>query len=275
MTSKRKSPLKRCKSHQCRKQTSPRRCVNKNSPAAIDCKKSKAKSPPKQKRQVKPKVPSKQKSKRRSPVKSKYSPVRPTHIYRREVSPCCEGKCRTLNSPRRCVDINSPKSLGCRWVLLTPKNVDMYRNIDMYPVTWRDDEKFDDSTRRDGNSLFESLAEKLYGTRMAYNRVRQEIVRYTEKNPEFFRKFMYMKSLPEEFFEDYLADISTDGEYGGDVTLVAAANLYNRIIHVIRYVNNEYVARDFVPVVVVEQTPEVRLYQIDDDHFGRIVTAPH
>lgn len=96
MVSKKKSPQRKrspCKPHQCRKRTSPRRCVNRDGPMRTDC------SPSMQR----PRLPSPRKSVQGSPVKS---PMRPLS----ELKPCLEGYCRTMSSPRRCRKIEGSTS---------------------------------------------------------------------------------------------------------------------------------------------------------------------
>lgn len=105
MVSKKKSPQRKrspCKPHQCRKRTSPRRCVNRDGPNRTDC------SPSMQR----PRLPSPRKSPRKSVKRSAGKGM---------LKPCPEGQCRAFGSPRRCIKrVGSNSGRKCMDELVNP-----------------------------------------------------------------------------------------------------------------------------------------------------------
>jgi hypothetical protein len=89
----------------------------------------------------------------------------------------------------------------------------------------------------DGNCLFRSLSDQLYydyGNR--HEQTRQDICDYIEFMEEEFSVFLVLDENEEDEdaanFEEYVRTMRSDGEWGGNLELVAAARLYGRNIKV-------------------------------------------
>ena len=93
-------------------------------------------------------------------------------------------------------------------------------------------------TLPDGNCLFRSLSDQLYYDHgQAHADVRHEICNYLEAHESFFSLFLDLddeetKGEDAADFDDYVQTMRLDGEWGGNLELVAAARLYRRRIRV-------------------------------------------
>eukprot|EP01132_Coremiostelium_polycephalum_P003996 gene3996-4997_t len=83
----------------------------------------------------------------------------------------------------------------------------------------------------DGNCLFRSIADQLENAPQNYQKYRQAIVTFIEQNKDIYSPFID----DEEFdsFEDYIREMRTDGEWGGNIEIQAASLIYtvNVTIH--------------------------------------------
>jgi len=94
----------------------------------------------------------------------------------------------------------------------------------------------------DGNCLFRALSDQLYGDygQRYFHMVRNDICDYMESRESEFVHFLVLddndaKKLGEEdakSYQHYMDQMRRDGEWGGNVELVAAARLYQRDITV-------------------------------------------
>lgn len=90
----------------------------------------------------------------------------------------------------------------------------------------------------DGNCLFRSLADQLYADYgRAHADVRDEICDYLQGHQNFFGLFLDLddedgKGEDASDFADYVHTMRGDGEWGGNLELVAASRLYRRHIRV-------------------------------------------
>ncbi|KAL7520578.1 hypothetical protein ACHAWX_005294 [Stephanocyclus meneghinianus] len=87
----------------------------------------------------------------------------------------------------------------------------------------------------DGNCLFRSLSDQLYhdaGSQHAI--VRNEICNHLSRHRESFECFLLMNDEDEDVvdFDEYVAKMREDGEWGGNVELVAASRVYKRDIRI-------------------------------------------
>ena len=82
----------------------------------------------------------------------------------------------------------------------------------------------------DGNCLFRALARQLYGDEQAYFQVRQEVMGYIVSERDHFELFME----DDEPFDDYVSRLRTNGEWGGNAEVFAAAQLYRADISIYR-----------------------------------------
>jgi len=85
----------------------------------------------------------------------------------------------------------------------------------------------------DGNCLFRALSDQLYGDYgNRHEEIRSDICEYMEENKEDFKVFLVLDddSCEEgddgKDFESYIQKMREDGEWGGNLELVAAARLY-------------------------------------------------
>eukprot|EP00667_Euglena_gracilis_P022743 EG_transcript_25438 len=81
----------------------------------------------------------------------------------------------------------------------------------------------------DGNCLFRAAADQMYETSAKHAAVRQETVQYIRAHPEAFAPFVE----DDEPFEDYIARMQQDSEWGGNIEIQAMSLLYRAdvIIH--------------------------------------------
>ena len=131
----------------------------------------------------------------------------------------------------------------------TRKKKKNYRNGNNYQ-SGVDDYKLRESVERDGmsiidmhsdgNCLFRSLSDQLFGDYGEdHETVRSEICDFMERNKEDFEIFLVFQdegdpNTEEDAadFESYISTMRQDGEWGGNLELVAAARRYRRKITV-------------------------------------------
>lgn len=87
----------------------------------------------------------------------------------------------------------------------------------------------------DGNCLFRSLSDQLFGDYgNAHFDVRSAVCDFMEQNEGDFRVFLVFEDEDDDDqdeedardFEDYIENMRHDGEWGGNLEVVAAARLY-------------------------------------------------
>ena len=84
----------------------------------------------------------------------------------------------------------------------------------------------------DGNCLFRALSDQLYGDYgNRHDEVRSEVCNFMEDNEDEFKLFLVFEDDTEEEedakdFDHYIEVMRSDGEWGGNLELVAAARLY-------------------------------------------------
>lgn len=89
--------------------------------------------------------------------------------------------------------------------------------------------------KSDGNCLFRSLSDQLYhDSGSKHDVVRDEICNHLSQNKETFECFLLMEDDDEDImdFEEYVAKMRGDGEWGGNVELYAASRVYRRSIRI-------------------------------------------
>lgn len=89
----------------------------------------------------------------------------------------------------------------------------------------------------DGNCLFRSLSDQLYhdyGNN--HEEIRQDVCDYIELMEDEFSVFLVLDENEEDEdaanFEEYVQTMRSEGEWGGNLELVAAARLYRRDVQV-------------------------------------------
>jgi hypothetical protein len=85
----------------------------------------------------------------------------------------------------------------------------------------------------DGNCLFRALSDQLHGDLgNDHDDVRSEICDFMEDNQDDFKLFLVLddddceEGDDAKDFESYMSNMRQDGEWGGNLELVAAARLY-------------------------------------------------
>ncbi|KAL7462154.1 hypothetical protein ACHAXS_002543 [Conticribra weissflogii] len=87
----------------------------------------------------------------------------------------------------------------------------------------------------DGNCLFRSLSDQLHhDSGSSHFQIRDDICNHLSKNKEEFSMFLLMEDGDEDVmnFEEYVEKMRRDGEWGGNVELVAASRVYGRGIKI-------------------------------------------
>ncbi|CAA7051997.1 unnamed protein product [Microthlaspi erraticum] len=86
--------------------------------------------------------------------------------------------------------------------------------------------------KSDGNCQFRAIADQVYKSADFHKRVRQEIVQQLKSRPNAYKEY-YGKLQYHIQFKEYVQDMSNDSEWGDDITLRAAADVYGVKIVVI------------------------------------------
>jgi OTU domain-containing protein 3 len=84
----------------------------------------------------------------------------------------------------------------------------------------------------DGNCLFRALSDQLYGDMgICHDHVRSDICDFMADNQDDFKVFLVFDDEGDEGedakdFDSYISSMRQDGDWGGNLELVAAARLY-------------------------------------------------
>lgn len=127
----------------------------------------------------------------------------------------------------------------------------------------------------DGNCLFRALSDQLHGDHgNNHENIRAEVCDFMEKNKQDFEIFLVFQDEDDPNMEDDAADFETyisnmrqDGEWGGNLELVAAARLYRRKITVysstLAAFSIEHDESDL-------SGPQLRVSYHDNDHYNSV-----
>ncbi|POG59875.1 hypothetical protein GLOIN_2v1718436 [Rhizophagus irregularis DAOM 181602=DAOM 197198] len=74
----------------------------------------------------------------------------------------------------------------------------------------------------DGNCLFRSLSDQFYGNTKQHSKIRKEVCDYLERNRDHFQYFVE----DDKTFDYHLSQMRKVGTYGGNMELVAFAQLH-------------------------------------------------
>ena len=94
----------------------------------------------------------------------------------------------------------------------------------------------------DGNCLFRALSDQLHRDRGgSHDQIRSDICDYIEDNKNDFSVFLVLEDDDEDAadFESYIKTMREDGEWGGNLELVAAARIYRYVFITIVQVSCE------------------------------------
>lgn len=125
----------------------------------------------------------------------------------------------------------------------------------------------------DGNCLFRSLSDQLYGDYgKMHEEIRSDICDYMEKNKEDFQLFLVLDddSCEEgddaKDFESYIQTMRGDAEWGGNLELVAAARLYERKVTVFSAALSAY----SIEPNIKPSGPDLLVSFHDNDHYNSV-----
>ncbi|GAB5367283.1 hypothetical protein AAMO2058_001216900 [Amorphochlora amoebiformis] len=82
----------------------------------------------------------------------------------------------------------------------------------------------------DGNCLFRTISHQVYGNPRHHRIVRLKILEYVEAEASFFRQYVF-----DEDFSAYTRRLKQDGEWGGEVEVRAACEMYGRSVEIFHY----------------------------------------
>ena len=85
----------------------------------------------------------------------------------------------------------------------------------------------------DGNCLFRALSHQLYGSQDFYDVIRTKCCEYIEHEKQFFGGFIGDLNGTVTFM-DYLRNMTKDGTWGGNLELMALAEIYQKTIEIYR-----------------------------------------
>jgi hypothetical protein len=93
---------------------------------------------------------------------------------------------------------------------------------------WIDDNRAIVDMDADGNCLFRAISDQLYWDfGNSHESIRQDISDYLEAFEKDFSGFLVLEEDEDAAdFESYIYNMRQDGEWGGNLELVAAARLY-------------------------------------------------
>ena len=94
----------------------------------------------------------------------------------------------------------------------------------------------------DGNCLFRALSDQLHGHQNDHKSLRAKAINYLRENKETFK--FYIED--DQTFDDYIADMSKDGFWGGQLEMTALAEILNFNV-VVHQVNAPIMAQTFHP----------------------------
>ncbi|XP_010492832.1 PREDICTED: OTU domain-containing protein DDB_G0284757-like, partial [Camelina sativa] len=105
--------------------------------------------------------------------------------------------------------------------------------------------------KSDGNCQFRALADQLYKTSDSHKLVRQEIVQQLKSHPKMYKGFVNNMN-----FSDYVKNMSKNSEWGDEVTLKAAADVY---------------AVKIVLITSIKQTPFIKVLPKSQKEPDRVI----
>ena len=74
----------------------------------------------------------------------------------------------------------------------------------------------------DGNCMFSSLADQLFGDQSRHDELRVETVRYIKSNRDYYSLFIE----DDENIDEYIRWIARDGHWGGQLEMNVLAHVY-------------------------------------------------
>ena len=117
----------------------------------------------------------------------------------------------------------------------------------------------------DGNCLFRSLSHQLYGTDKHYHRVRLEIMDYIQLHADKYRSFMENNVI----LEEYVVRMKEDKQWGGELEISVAAELYKKIQIILHYKQNVIPTRTFGQEEVGKRI--LRISYHNGNHYNSVV----
>ncbi|KAI0218380.1 2-oxoglutarate dehydrogenase E1 component, partial [Massospora cicadina] len=120
----------------------------------------------------------------------------------------------------------------------------------------------------DGNCLFRSLSDQIFGTDAYHGQLREEVCEYIEQHSDFFRSFFITDDG--DTFEDHLKEMRELGTYGGNHELVAFANKYNVDIHIYQDSSCETLTINGCSLEEEPDAPKKGLVHLAHEHYSSV-----
>lgn len=132
-------------------------------------------------------------------------------------------------------------------------------------------------TQGDGNCLFRSLSDQIYGSEAKHPAVRKALMDFMVSEPDEFAPFLLDEVGELQSIQSYCARMGRSGEWGGNLELVAASRVYQRHIVVHRLNEPRMEIRNWRPrpesewLVDVPEAPDVlHCAFYDGDHYASV-----
>jgi len=116
-------------------------------------------------------------------------------------------------------------------------------------------------TAKDGNCLFRSVADQIYGDEELQNTVRNLCMEYMERERDHYSQFVT------EDFSDYITRKKKDRVFGNHLELQAICELYNRPVEI--FVANENPINLFHEIYKTDNAP-IRLSYHSGNHYNSV-----
>eukprot|EP00929_Paragymnodinium_shiwhaense_P056782 TRINITY_DN28432_c0_g1_i1.p1 TRINITY_DN28432_c0_g1~~TRINITY_DN28432_c0_g1_i1.p1 ORF type:complete len:401 (-),score=71.56 TRINITY_DN28432_c0_g1_i1:108-1310(-) len=116
---------------------------------------------------------------------------------------------------------------------------------------------------RDGNCLFRSFSDQLYGTPEHHALVRDRCSKYIALEEDYFRQFVA------EPFDQYLSRIETLGEWGDDVEIEALSEIYDCRVEIYASYGHRLL-RTFHEACDAQRPHPIRLQYVGHSHYNSL-----
>ncbi|XP_019100745.1 PREDICTED: OTU domain-containing protein 5-A-like [Camelina sativa] len=136
------------------------------------------------------------------------------------------------------------------------------REILEYRLEWEGFTEY--KMQSDGNCQFRALADQLYKNSALHKLVRQEIVQQLKTHPKMYKEFINNMS-----FSEYVKNMSKNSEWGDEVTIKAAADLYVVKIVLVTSIKQTPLI-EFLPKSQKEPDRVIHLSYLSGIHFNSI-----
>ncbi|PRP89089.1 hypothetical protein PROFUN_01809 [Planoprotostelium fungivorum] len=119
----------------------------------------------------------------------------------------------------------------------------------------------------DGNCLFRSVADQIYGDQEMHDQVRERCMNYMSQERDHFGPFV------DEDFDQYIERKKRDRCFGNHLEIQAIGEIYNRPVIIYQWKDDDAVEeiKLFEGAVEGEDNPPIRLSYHDKNHYNSII----